>query len=160
MPSARTPGSALHGRCGGSGHDHFGTSLYIPLRMEGSLGVLSDALSADRWSPSEIHEYIVARSLLCDEPARICGSAGSSISADAPANRRNPAHRKSLHRPGLPHRMDRGSQWKLGSWRRVFLLGGSSETDPVGQRHAHRRKGPWKGFKRFKPRLAKAALSR
>src|SRR6266849_3314683 len=77
------PGLPLQ-RTGGS-HDHTRTPLYASLWIEGSIGVLSGALSIDKWPPREIHKHFVARSLLCDQPSRICGAACSSISADAKA---------------------------------------------------------------------------
>jgi len=154
------PGLPLQ-RAGGS-HDHIRTALYRPPRIEGSAGVLSDAIFIDRWSPSEIHKHIVPRSLLCDQPSGNCGAACSSTFADAKAHRRNTTNRQGLLRPGLPRRMDRRSEWKFRSWRRVFLLGESSENGRVGQMHVSvdRRKGSWRDFKRFKLPLAKAASSR
>jgi hypothetical protein len=117
----------------GGSHDHIRTPLYTPLPIEGSIGVLSHALSVDKWSPRKIHKHIVARSLLCDEPSSICRAPRSSISADAKADRRNAANRKSLRRPGHTHRMEKRSQGKFGSWCGVFLLGNSSESGPAGQ---------------------------
>src|SRR6202022_1227397 len=112
-------------RTGGS-HDHIRTALYRPPRIEGCFGVLSDAISVDRWSPGEIHKHIVARSLLCDQPSSsICWAACSSTFGEHPADRRNTPHPQSLLPPGLPRRVERRSERKFGSWRRVFLLGNS-----------------------------------
>jgi hypothetical protein len=125
------PGLPLQ-RAEGS-HDHIRTALHRPPRIQGSVGVLSDAVSVDRWSPSEIHKHIVARGLLCDQPSCICGAACTSTFAYAKADRRNTTNRQGLLRAGLPRRKERRSERKFGSWRRVFLLGNSSESRPVGQ---------------------------
>jgi len=117
-------------RAGGS-HDHFRAPLYTPLPIEGSIGVLSGTFSVDKRPPSEIHKHIVTRSLLCDEPSGICRAASSNTSAHAKADSRNTTKRKGLRRPGLPHRMERRSEGKFGSWRGVFLLGSSSESGPL-----------------------------
>jgi hypothetical protein len=125
------PGLPLQ-RAGGS-HDHIRKALYRPPRIEGFVGVLSDAISVDKWSPSEIHKHIVARSLLCDQPSSICRAACSSTFADAKADRRHTTNRQGLLRPGLTRRVERRSQRKFGSRRRVFLLGKASGNSPVGQ---------------------------
>jgi hypothetical protein len=113
-------------------HDNTRTPLFTSLWIEGSIGVLSSAFFVGKWPPREIHKYIVARSLLCNEPSSICGVARSSISADAKAYRRNITTRKSFRWPGHTRRMERRSEWKYGSWRRIFLLGNPAESGPVG----------------------------
>jgi hypothetical protein len=112
-------------------HDSIRTPLYTPLRIKGSIGVLSDELFIDKWPPREIHKHIVARSLLCDEPSGICRAARSGNSADAKKDRRNTSNRKSFRRPGLTHRMERRSERKFGSGSGVFLLGSCSESGPA-----------------------------
>jgi hypothetical protein len=115
-------------------HEHFRTPLYTPLWIEGSVGVLSDEFSVDKWSSREIHKHIVARSLLCDKPSRICRAARSSTSADAQADRGNITNRKSLRRPGHARRIERCSERKFGSWRGIFLLGNRAESGLAGQK--------------------------
>ena|ERR1700687_3666727 len=142
-------------------HDSIRTPLYTPLRTTGSIGVLSDELSVDKWLPREIHKHIVARSLLCDEPSRICRAARSGNSADATKDRGNTANRKSFRRPGLTHRMERRSERKFGSWGGVFLLGNRSESGPADRvQISTGRKGPWRNCERFKLPRGKAASSR
>src|SRR6202022_1363410 len=99
--------------------------------------VLSDTFSLHeyKWSPSEIHKHVVPRSLLCDQPSNICRAAGSSTCADAKADRKNTTKRKDPHRPGLRRRMERRSQRKSGSWRRIFLLANSLDASIEGRDH-------------------------
>ena len=119
-------------------HDKVRTPLFTPLRNEGSFGVLSGALSSDKWARGEIPKYIVARRLLCDEPSRICRATSPRAAADAKTDRWNPGNGASLHGPSLTRRNRRRTGRKFGSWRRVFLLG-----DSLGQTGCsldHRRK--------------------
>lgn len=104
-------------------HDKVRTPLFTPLRNEGSFGVLSGALSSDKWARGEIPKYIVARRLLCDEPSRICRATSPRAAADAKTDRWNPGNGASLHGPSLTRRNRRRTGRKFGSWRRVFLLG-------------------------------------
>jgi hypothetical protein len=142
-------------------HDRIRTPLHTPLPIRGSLGLLSNELSMEKWPPREIHKYIVARSLLCDQPSGICRAARSGNSAHAKENCRNTTKRKSFRRPGLPHRMERRSEWKFGSWGGVFLLGNCSRkrsSRPATNKHG--RKGPWRNCKRFKLPRGRAGLWR
>jgi hypothetical protein len=105
-------------------HDQIRTSFYIPQRVKDSAGVLRDTLPFDKYtrSPSETYKHVVARSLLCDEPSRVCMAARSSPSAHAKADRKNTTKRTNLHRPCPSGGMERHSAREVRNWRRVFLL--------------------------------------
>ena len=96
-PRPRGPSQGTRGS-----HDHTGSSLFPPLWIESRAGVLPGSLSIEEWPPSEIHKYIVARSLLCDQASGICRAACSRAFANAKTDRGNATDRKSLHRPDLP----------------------------------------------------------
>ena len=142
-------------------HDSIRTPLYTPLRATGSIGVLSDEFSIDKWPPRKIHKHIVARSLLCDKPPRICRAARSGNSADAQEDRRSAANRKSFRWPGLTHRMEGRSKRKFGSRSGVFLLGNCSrKRSSRSEANKHGRIGPWRNCKHFNLPHAKAGSSR
>src|SRR5580700_3617790 len=83
-------------------HDHTRSSLFTPLWIQSSFAFLPGSLSIEKWSPSEIPKYIVARGLLCDQTSGICRATCSRPSANAKTDRRSTSDRKSLHRPNLP----------------------------------------------------------
>src|SRR5437016_3073422 len=78
----------------------------LPRSFKGSMGVLSEELFIEKWTPRKIHKHIVARSLLCDKPSRICRAARSGNSADVQEHCRSTTNRKSVRRPGLTHRVE------------------------------------------------------